>query len=373
MYIKHAKILADKQTNMNIRDVVVTVPPFYGIPERVALAEAVTLASLKPLAFVHENTAAALYYAIERKDENKTHTVLFYNLGSTSLKVTLVEFTMENSTERGDPKGKKYESFTVLADAWEDVGGYQFDLNLANWLADEYDNQPSRKGKARSRDSPAAMAKLIKEANRAKEVLSANKETSVYVEALMDDRDLKATVLRSKFEEINQAAFDRLTVPIQKVLDATGKKLSDIDVIEVLGGGVRVPKVQQILQDFVGKETEVGAHMNGDEAMALGTSFHAASMSASFKTRPVYMHDGNNFPIYVTIRGANSQEEAEPFEKNTTLFAAKEKYGSKKAFTFTYDKDLDVYLYTKDANGNDEIFVTYHINNTNELAEVKYE
>lgn len=377
MYLKHAKVLADKQANLTIKDVVITVPPYYGIPERYALIDAIQLAGLNPLSFIHENTAAALYYAIERKDENKTHTVLFYNLGSTSLKVSLVEFSMENSTEKNE-KNKKYESFTVLADAWEEnVNGYLFDINLAKWLADNFDNQPSRKGKNKARDSPSAMAKILKEANKAKEVLSANKETSVYIESLIDDVDLKATIQRSQFEELNQAEFQLLTAPIQKVLEATGKTLADIDAIEVLGGALRVPKVQQILQDFVGKNTEVGAHMNGDEAMALGTSFHAASLSSSFKTRTIYMNDGLNFEIYATIRGLGDEDEGEEgsqagekFEKNTTLFGVKQKLGSKKALTFTYDKDLKVILFTRGPNGEEEIFTTYRITKVSDIASV---
>ena len=158
---------------------------------------------MNPLAFIHENTAAALYYAIDRKDENKTHTVIFYNLGATALKVALVEFKMENSTEKHE-KNKKYESFNVIADAWDDnVNGVLFDLNLARHLADEFDSLPNRKGKSKAKDSPSAMAKLLKESAKVKEVLSANKETSFYVEGLLDDLDFKTTVSRSKFEELN--------------------------------------------------------------------------------------------------------------------------------------------------------------------------
>lgn len=381
MYLKHARTLAEKQANTTIKDAVLTIPPYYRMRERFALYDAMQFAGLTPLAFIHENTAAALHYGIERKDENKNHTVIFYNLGSTSLKVSLVEYSMESSNEKSE-KNKKYESFTVLADAWEEnVGGLVFDMNLANWLADEFDNQPKRAGKKKIRDSPLAMSKLIKEANKAKEILSANKETSVYVEAPVDDQDLKATILRSKFEELNQAAFSLLTAPIQKVLDAAGKTISEIDAFEVLGGAVRVPKVQQILQEFVGKNVDVGAHMNGDEAMAMGTSFLAASMSASFKTRPIFMNDGLNYPIYATIRTLGFDDEnddetegkdetTEKFEKNTTLFPARQKLGSKKALSFTHDKDIKVILFTKNDNGDEEIFTTFHVTKVTAFAKV---
>lgn len=384
MYLKHAKILADKQAGLKIKDAVITIPPWYGIRERLALSDAVQLAGLTPLAFIHENTAAALYYAIERKDENKTHTVIFYNLGSGSLKVSIAEFKMENSTEKFD-KNKKYESFTVLAEAWEeDVNGYLFDLNLARWLAERFDEQPNRKGKSKAIDSPSALAKLLKEANKAKEVLSANKETSIYVEALLDDQDFKHIVKRQVFEDINKAQFELLTAPIQKVLEDSEKTFADVDAIEMLGGALRVPKVQQIVQEFLGKEKELGAHMNGDEAMALGTSFYAASLSSSFKTRPVYMNDGVNFAIYATIRDLEADDSTdneanstvpsqtdEIFEKNTTLFFSKQKLGTKKALAFTHDRDIKVILYTKHSNGSEEVFSTYRITKVADYSQVR--
>ena len=381
MFLKHAKFLADQQSGMNIKDAVITIPPSYAMPERYALLDATQIAGLNPLAFIHENTAAALYYSIERRDENKTHTVIFYNLGSNSLKVSLVEFKMENSTEKYE-KNKKYESFYVLSEAWDDqVSGYIFDLNIAKWLASEFDNQASRKGKKSITESPAAMAKLITQAKRAKEVLSANKETTVYLESLFEDRDFKTTVTRKKLEELNQAEFQKLTAPIQRVLDLAGKTLGDVDVVEVLGGALRVPKVQQTIQDYLGSSVELGAHMNGDEAMAMGTSFYAASLSASFKTRVVYMNDGLNYPIFATIRNLGdedvdeTEDEAteERFEKNTTLFTIKQRLGSKKALAFTHDKDLKVILYTKDSNGNEQVFSTYRITKVADYAQKRNE
>ena len=76
------------------------------------------------------------------------------------------------------------------------------------------------------------------------------------------------------------------------------KTLKDVDRLEILGGVVRIPKIQQILNDYL-NGVELGAHLNGDEAMALGAAFHAANLSHSFKVRPIWLYDGNNFEIEV--------------------------------------------------------------------------
>ena len=93
MIINHIKELAELQSEKVMRDVVVTVPPYADFKYRLALKDAITLAGLSSQAFIHENTAAALYHGINRLDNETTHYVLIYNLGSSSLKVSLVEYS----------------------------------------------------------------------------------------------------------------------------------------------------------------------------------------------------------------------------------------------------------------------------------------
>jgi molecular chaperone DnaK (HSP70) len=98
MILRYAKTLAEKQGSIQIKDCVITVPSHWRMNARLALATAAKISGLHVLSFVHENTAAALYYGIDRVDENKTHTVLFYNLGAQSLQVSVVEYAAVNST-----------------------------------------------------------------------------------------------------------------------------------------------------------------------------------------------------------------------------------------------------------------------------------
>ena len=144
MIFRHARRLAEKQAKVQIKDCVITVPPNWSLNRRRALIDAGTLSGLTTLSLVHENTAAALYYGINRLDENKTHTVLFYNMGSNSLQVSLVEYGAANST---DKEKKPLETIRVLADTVEErISGLAFDKVLTDIFADEFDKLPARKG-----------------------------------------------------------------------------------------------------------------------------------------------------------------------------------------------------------------------------------
>jgi len=374
MIFRHIKKLASDQAERQLRDIAVTVPPFWGFKERYALHDALLLADLNPLAFISENTAAALYYALERQD-NVTHTMLMYNLGSTSLKVSLFEFVLQNSTDKSD-KGT-VESFRVLAEAWEeDLGGLVFDLGLAHHFAKEFDNKPSRKGQKSVLTSNPAKAKLLKESNRLKEILSANKQAQFYLENLFESTDLKSTVERHQFEEINKDLLAKLIRPIDEVLAKAGKTLDDVDAFEMVGGGVRVPKVQQILTEYL-QGKELGARLNGDESMTLGASFHAANLSSSFKTRPIYMNDGYNFDIRVELRDLESErlestEEGTPkLEKQAVLFPYKTRFGSKKVLAFEYDGDINATFYAKvTGQESEERVISFGVTGLKEAREV---
>ena len=169
---------------------------------------------------------------MDRQDVNKTHTVLFYNLGSSGLKVTLAEFYTTNTTQ--DKKNKQVETINILAEAGTDeVSGLKFDLVLANIFADE---QVNRFKKADLRTNSKAMIRIIKESNKLKETLSANKESSFFVEGLVNDEDFKSHITRQAFEDASKHLFDKLLEPIEQVLKEGNRTLLDVDRLEILGG-----------------------------------------------------------------------------------------------------------------------------------------
>lgn len=110
-------------------------------------------------------------------------------------------------------------------------------------IADSFDAQPSRINKESLRTFPSSMIKVLNEARRFKETLSANKRATFFVENILEGEDFRVAISREDFEDKCTPLFAHLTGPIQKVLDLAGLSIRDIDGLEILGGAVRVPKV----------------------------------------------------------------------------------------------------------------------------------
>lgn len=229
------------------------------------------------------------------------------------------------------------------------------------------------------------MLKLQQQATKVKEQLSANKEIPVYIENLVDGLDYRGHFQRAQFEERAAGLFSQLTAPIDRVLGSANLTLADIDAIELLGGGVRVPKIQEILKQYMGSK-EVGQHLNGDEAMALGASFLAANYSPSFRVRDIRLNDGFNFEVQLVLKSVNpsiTPEDPLYYYKNVTLFNQKKRFGSLKSIVFKhFPVNLQIELYLVADNGP-ELFSVHRLdqiealkNDThflqNETAKPKY-
>jgi molecular chaperone DnaK (HSP70) len=98
MILRYAKYISERQAAGSVKDCVVTIPSFFSMNQRKMLHQSIKISGLNAISFVNENTAAAVYYTIDRGEYNQTHTVLFYNLGSTGIQATLVEYAMTNFT-----------------------------------------------------------------------------------------------------------------------------------------------------------------------------------------------------------------------------------------------------------------------------------
>ena len=129
---------------------------------------------------IHENTAVATIYGIDRMD-NEPHTVLFYNMGGIDTEVSIVRYSsiIDPSTN------KSYEHIEILAEAYEkNLGGYDLDIILTNMLADQFNALKERQGKPDVRENPKVLKRLLKEVSKIKDVLSANKQMQVKISEL---------------------------------------------------------------------------------------------------------------------------------------------------------------------------------------------
>jgi hypoxia up-regulated 1 len=365
------------------RDVVLTVPCFATQKERKALLDAALLADLNVLTLIDENTAAALHYAMDKQFEGPENEklLLFYNLGNSALEVSLVRFfNYDHPQKYGKPKS--VPAFEVLAKAWDEtLGGESFDHLLVEMLADEF-NKEWRKARNHDetkdvRNYPRAMTKLRLQANKIKHVLSANVEIPIHMDNVHDDVSLVITVTREQFENLGKELFGRVVTPVLKVLEYANKTASDLTGTELIGGGMRIPRIHQKLQEALGESIDLGLHMNADESAALGAAFAGANISTAFRVRQVGMVDVNPFAMEVILSdlpldssdgakkgffgGKKQNDDADDsandvWTKKAVIFKTFGKMGVKKSIAFTHDRDVECSLnYADESSGSDSV------------------
>jgi len=341
--LSYAKQISEAHVGQVVRDCVLTVPPFWRATERLSLLRAAEIAGLNVLSLVHETTAVAFKYGFDKESlfVEKPLNAVFYDLGASSFKVAVVEFSATVGK-----KNKTQGAMTVKGVAWdEDLGGRYFDNCVADYLADEFIKAYPKQG-ATLRGSPRGMAKIRKEAERIKEVLSANVEIPVAIEALHEDTDFRTVMKRGEFEKRCDHLWDRFEPPLKKALEQAGLEPSQVDKVEIVGGATRIPRVKEVAKKFFGRDT-LDMSLNGDEACALGAALYAAKMSTSFRLREFGITD--YFPYQVSVRmggsGSGFDADAEAGTsggKEQVLFARGSKFPHKKILSVSRTEDFAV-------------------------------
>ncbi|CAG8781407.1 18920_t:CDS:2, partial [Acaulospora morrowiae] len=156
------------------------------------------------------------------------------------------------------------------------------DVRLRRHFAEQFDAKFSGKLKESIFKSPRAMAMLLKEANRIKQILSANTETVASIENLHEEHDLRLAITRTELDAMIVDLVKRVGGPIQEALGNAGMSLKDIKSCVLVGGGIRVPSIQTMIKEIVG-EDKIAQNVNGDEAAVLGAAFRGAALSHQFK------------------------------------------------------------------------------------------
>jgi len=360
------------------KDMVLTVPMYATQMERLALLDAAELVDLNILQLLDETTAAAVHYAMD-KSFPEEQLFLFYNMGATATQVALVRFYSYDQPQKfGKPK--TVPALEVLGKSWDEtLGGEAFDHLVVEYLADQFNLAWSKTGRGEGKDVrayPRAMTKLRLQANKVKHVLSANTEIPVYMESVHDDVSLSTHVTRLQLEEMAAPLLERAVRPIHRVLAQVNKTLDDLTEIELIGGGMRIPRIQAEISKATAGRT-LGLHINADESMALGAAFCGANISTAFRVRHVGLTDINPFTMSVTLQDLPTAEkkkvkDEEVWTKQATIFKAFGKMGVKKTIAFTHDRDVHCDLdYVKDDNlpeGTELPIARYNITGIAEFA-----
>uniref|UniRef100_A0A8C3GK81 Hypoxia up-regulated protein 1 n=1 Tax=Cairina moschata TaxID=8855 RepID=A0A8C3GK81_CAIMO len=353
MVLNYSRGLAEEFAEQPIKDAVITVPAYFNQAERRAVLHAARMADLKVLQLINDNTAVALNYGprvlslfmgdiqvfLLHRPSFSFQNIMFYDMGAGSTVCTIVTYQTVKTKDSGTQPQLQIQGIGFD----RTLGGLEMELRLRDYLAKLFNDQHPSKD---VRKNPRAMAKLLKEANRLKTVLSANADHVAQIEGLLDDIDFKAKVSRQEFEDLCSDLFQRVPGPVQQALSSAEMKLDGIDQVILVGGATRVPKVQEVLLKAVGKE-ELGKNINADEAAAMGAVYQAAALSKAFKVKPFVVRDAAMFPIQVEFtREVEEDDKSKSLKHNKRiLFQRMAPYPQRKVITFNrYTDDFEFYV-----------------------------
>merc|ERR1719419_642762 len=335
MIFAHAKTQAETFTEQAVKDVVITTPVFFNQAERLALVAAAQLGGLNVLQLMNTPMAVALNYGMfRRKEINGTvKHLMLYDMGAQTTSATIVGFQVVKTKEKGF--SETHPQAQVLGVGYDrSLGGSEIKFRLREFLADEFN--ALKKTKTDVRSVPRAMGKLLKEAERVKLILSANVDCFAQIENVMEDIDFKVQVTREKLLELSADLMERVTGPVERALTTASMSMDNIDQVILVGGGTRIPRVQELLSQYVGQE--LGKSLNTDESAAMGAVYRSADISTGFKVKKFLTKDAVIFPIDVDFsREIEAEDEtSEPGVKKVkrTLFSRMNPYPQKKIMTF---------------------------------------
>ena len=324
MYLSKIKQTAGNELKLPVSDLCMSVPPWFTDVQRRALLDASEIAGLKLLRLINDNTAAALGWGITKLDlpapEEKPRRVFFIDIGHSNYSASIVEF-------------KKGE-LTVKATTWDrNFGGRDFDKAVVDHLAKEF----KEKYKVDITTHGRAMARTIAAAEKTKKILSANSQAPVNIESLMNDVDVSSMITRQDFEAMIEPLLNRTHIPLEQALAQAKLTKDDIDIIEVVGGGSRVPALKERIQAFFGKP--LSFTMNADEAVARGCAFSCAILSPVFRVRDFAVHDIISYPIeFAWEKAADIPDE----DTSLTVFNKGNVLPSTKILTFYRKQPFDL-------------------------------
>ncbi|KAI0789162.1 heat shock protein 70 [Abortiporus biennis] len=270
MVLSKMKETAEAYLGKPVTHAVVTVPAYFNDAQRQATKDAGVIAGLTVLRIINEPTAAAIAYGLDKKGGESQ--IIVYDLGGGTFDVSLL------SIDDG--------VFEVLATAGDThLGGEDFDNRVMDYFIKLY----KKKTGTDVSGNLKALGKLKREVEKAKRTLSSQQSTRLEIESFEGGNDFSETLTRAKFEELNMDLFRKTMKPVEQVLKDANLKKEDVDEVVLVGGSTRIPKVQQLLKEYFGKEPSKG--INPDEAVAYGAAVQGGILSGDESLGDVVLVD----------------------------------------------------------------------------------
>ncbi|ATZ19537.1 molecular chaperone DnaK [Mesoplasma entomophilum] len=260
--LRYMKKYAEEKVGEKITKAVITVPAYFNDSQRKATKDAGKIAGLEVERIINEPTAAALAYGLEKKD--KEEKVLVYDLGGGTFDVSILELadgTFEVLSTSGDNK----------------LGGDNFDTQIINWLIEKIKIESG----VDLKNDKMALQRLKDEAEKAKINLSSQLEVEINLPFIAMNENgpvsFSTQFSRTEFDKITKELVDRTSKPVKDALQAAKLSASDIDEVLLVGGSTRIPAVQKIVKELLGKEPN--RSINPDEVVAMGAAIQGGVLA----------------------------------------------------------------------------------------------
>ncbi|WP_317992545.1 molecular chaperone DnaK [Bartonella gliris] len=265
MILQKMKETAESYLGEKVEQAVITVPAYFNDAQRQATKDAGKIAGLEVLRIINEPTAAALAYGLDKKDGK---TIAVYDLGGGTFDISVLEI--------GDGV---FEVKSTNGDTF--LGGEDFDMRLVGYFADEFKKEQGIDLK----NDKLALQRLKEAAEKAKIELSSSQQTEINLPFITADQSgpkhLTMKLTRAKFESLVDDLVKRTIEPCKAALKDAGLKAGEIDEVVLVGGMTRMPKIQEVVQSFFGKDPHKG--VNPDEVVAMGAAIQGGVLQGDVK------------------------------------------------------------------------------------------
>jgi molecular chaperone DnaK len=267
--LQKLKGAAETYLGEKVTDAVVTVPAYFNDAQRQATKDAGKIAGLDVLRIINEPTAAALAYGLDKKKDEK---VAVFDLGGGTYDISVLELYDVDGSRQFEVKSTNGDTH---------LGGDDFDQRVIDWIVGEFKRD---QGIDLSKD-PMALQRLKEAAEKAKMELSSTTSTDINLPFITADQSgpkhLNYTLTRAKFEQLVDDLITRTIDPMRKALKDAGLEPKDIDEVLLVGGSTRIPRIQEEVKKFFGKEPNKG--VNPDEVVAIGAAVQGAVLTGEQK------------------------------------------------------------------------------------------
>ncbi|HTT09543.1 MAG TPA: molecular chaperone DnaK, partial [Burkholderiaceae bacterium] len=270
--LRKMKKTAEDYLGESVTEAVITVPAYFNDSQRQATKDAGRIAGLEVKRIINEPTAAALAFGLDKKGERKDRKIAVYDLGGGTFDISIIEIA--------DVDGEKqFEVLSTNGDTF--LGGEDFDQRIIDYVVTEFKKES---GADLSKDV-LALQRLKDSAEKAKIELSSSQQTEINLPYITADQSgpkhLNMKLTRAKLEALVEELVERTIEPCRIAIKDAGVKASEIDEVILVGGQTRMPKVQEKVREFFGKEPR--KDVNPDEAVAVGAAIQGQVLSGDRK------------------------------------------------------------------------------------------